>query len=120
MRLLSGRMCDDEVTLTFRTWGQDADASRVVASTRVVDQVPAVVLPGPGKTTREIAPETGLTRVTRTTPYTFEFDIDVGLAIEDLITWVDESGVTHQVLVDAYSQPAGRSGCWVASGEERF
>lgn len=119
MRAISARMIDDEVTLTYRTWGQDADGSRVVAATRVVPCVPAAVLPGPGRTDRETGPDRGLGRVTRITPYSVEFDVDVGLAIEDLITWTDEGGVAHSLLVEAYGQPAGRPGFFVATSEER-
>jgi hypothetical protein len=111
-------LIDDTVKLTLNTWGRDADGSRIVASTVAVPDVPCVVLPGPPRVERKTDPDTGLDRVTRATPYTVEFPLDVGLNVEDLITWVDPADRTHTLIVAGYNPPAGRGGFWVAACEE--
>ena len=119
MRPISSFLLDQEVTLTLNTWGTDVDGSRVVASTVIKPEIPAAVLPGKPQRQYHIEPETGIRRMTEWTPVTVQFDGNVGLHLEDLIDWTDESDVDHTYLVHGYSPLAGQPGAWVATCEER-
>jgi hypothetical protein len=119
MRPISSFLCDQEVILALNTWGTDLDGSRIVASTQVVDQVPAAVLPGKGQRRVDIEPESGNRRVTEFTPITIQFDSDACLHIDDTIAWTDAADQAHVYLVVAYGPVAGQSGAWVATCEER-
>jgi hypothetical protein len=119
MRPVSDFLIDQEATLTLSAWDTDADGGRMLASTIVRRWVPCAYLPGKGQRFVVDDPSTGLRRVTQVIPIGFGFTEDYGIHIDDLVTWTDESDVTHVYQVTSYGQPAGQSGWWVATCEER-
>jgi hypothetical protein len=120
---VSDYLIDQQVTLTLQTWTTsnlyDPDGGRMVQSETVRPEVPAAVLPGRPIREVTIDPETGLRRVTVVQPATVEFTSDVGLHVDDLVTWTDEADETHIYQVCAYGSVAGQPGFWVATCQKR-
>jgi hypothetical protein len=116
---VSSFLIDQECTLTLQTWGTDADGGAAVVSSIVRIAVPCVYLPGKGRREITTEPATGLRRVTQWVPVSFGFPEDVGLNIDDLITWIDDSDNTHTYQVKSYGPYVAGQGGWnVATVEE--
>jgi len=120
MRRPSARLQPHVVAATYHVWGTDMDGGRRVEGSRVASGLPCFVQPGEARTIITTSDTAGTQRVTEVNPTNVYFVEDARLSIQDLLTWVDTSGVTHVYQVVGYYPPCGTSVLWRACCEERI
>lgn len=121
MRRPSARCIPHTATLIYNAWKTDDDGGLQIDSvkTRRVPGVPCFVQPGGGKRIVDTTDSNGLRQSIELNPTNIFFVTDVKLRVDDLIQWVDQSGVTHYFAVISYTKPCGTQYHFCASTQER-
>lgn len=115
MRKPSGRLLINRVDVYVATTAQGADGSYqpTYPSTPTYSSVPCTVQsPSININTDEFQ------RVTETKDYKVMFATDLGLNPRDKIVWIDSSGVSHSLFVDASKDYAGRGAAFGVHASE--
>jgi hypothetical protein len=108
------------VAVTRNHFGADQDGGRRVASTETPVGLPCFVQPGESRTIIDTSDQTGLNRVIEFSPTKIYFVDDAFLSSQDVITWVDASGKSHDYQVVGYYPPCGTSVMWNAVCQENI
>jgi hypothetical protein len=113
-------MAPHVVTITRNTQGTEEDGGRRVASATTATSLRCFVQPGLARTIIDTSDATGNSRVTEFNPTRIYFLDDVGISVQDLISWVDHAGVTHTYQVVGYIAPAAPFAQWRAECQEKI
>lgn len=119
MRTPSGRCQPHYCTIVYNSFPTDEDGGQYATPRINRGGIPCFVQPGEAKTIVETNEDGGTRRVTEIVTGKVYFVTDMRLGTHDLITWVDQSSVTHTFLVVGYHPPCGTEVHFVADVEER-
>jgi hypothetical protein len=113
----SPRALSNTATLYRAVHTQDADAGDVPSyGSALASAVPCSVQPADPE--RFLDPATG--RLIQKTMFDVYFRTDYALVADDLIVWVDNAGISHNLYVHGSADQAGKAACFVVSTEERL